>query len=81
MESRMERQMKIKATIKRDKYGEGLWLVINPYSNEIVEDSVAWAINEGEVEAIRDACEEWLEIESQEIMKESMPKYKPMCSD
>jgi predicted flap endonuclease-1-like 5' DNA nuclease len=35
------------------------------------EGNVAYAILASEVEAIRDACESWLEEESQRIMKES----------
>lgn len=70
--------MNITARISSSKSDKGLWLFIDKKEgiNHIahalsVDDpgGTAWAILPEEVEAIRNACNEWLEHESQEAMK------------
>lgn len=74
----------MKAYIKEVK--NSLWLIVDREQTELTlrrlddiierpedtDNGVAYAILAEEVEAIRDACEEWLEQESQETMKESV---------
>lgn len=47
----------MKAKIEKDKEGKGLWMIID-YDDPSLSN--AWPITEDEVEAIRDACNEWL---------------------
>ena len=47
--------------------GDSLWLIIEREE----EEGMAHPILDDEVEAIRDACEVWMEHKSQELMKES----------
>ena len=54
--------MKPTAEIKMNPGDGSLFMVVNG------DTATAWAIEENEVEAIRDACEVWLEEESQRIM-------------
>lgn len=58
------------AHIEKDKKA-GLWMLIEG------ETGVAWALEEDEVELIKDACEEWLEKKSHEIMKDKLEVYYP----
>jgi hypothetical protein len=45
---------------------EGLWMEVGG------EEGTMWAIEENEVEAIKEACEVWLEQESQRILLDSI---------
>lgn len=47
----------IKATIKRDTEGKGLWLIIEHDEDE--DNNTICAIQEDEVEAILIACQKW----------------------
>ena len=57
----------MKARIEKTK--DGMWLLID---DAVAGDGLAWAIREDEVEPIRNACNEYLERESQEVMKVSL---------
>jgi len=51
-----------------DDNKEGLWMI---FDGDI---GTAWAIEENEIPAIKEACEVWLEEESQRIMLDSVKK-------
>lgn len=55
------------AKITKGKKGKGLYLLTSSEFGDY-----RFAITEEEVSLIRDACEEWLEQESQRIMAESL---------
>ncbi len=73
----------MKIYIKQDsENNNALWLVIersdkkanlNPimgvFRNEDIENNLAYPLLGDEIEGIKEACEEWLEKHSQEVMK------------
>lgn len=76
----------MKASIKPDtKKADALWLIVERgldspdvekimgmFCDEDESENVAYPILVDEVEKIRDACDEWLERESQNNMKENI---------
>lgn len=57
-----------KAIIEPDREGRGLWIIIKEPGYP--DGGVMLPLTEDEVEPVRDACEVWLEKESQRIMKQ-----------
>jgi hypothetical protein len=62
------KENRVKAEIEKEAHGEGYWLVLK-HDNEI--ENGLYAITEEEIPAILEACEVWLEKESQRIMLDS----------
>ena len=61
---------RVQARIENVEHGTGLWLIVEHGKDHI--ENTLMAISENEVLPIKEAIEEYLEKESQEIMKESM---------
>lgn len=54
----------ITARIDKDTSDKGLWLVIE--NDEDDDQNVSWPLQESEIAAVRDACEEYLRINQKE---------------
>lgn len=65
----------ITAEITQDPDSSALWLMIDSTDSHGGIRS-AHPIQEDEVEAIKEACEVWLEEESQRVMKDNLAKGK-----
>jgi len=62
--TKLKDSKEVKIIAKIEQGSDGLFMLVNG------KEDTAWAIKEDEIIAIRDACEEYLESESQRIMME-----------